>query len=183
MVTGAFFQINKNNLLRPDPLQDRKATIRTRFWRLAQHAAGLRAYRRRLCHAQLVYRPNLCSIGNAHPAGQRGRPGRTASSKRSAQHHWLIHAVQHSAPDRHWLRLEQVGDRVEPYAGLRAPGYVIGDVALYRDLTNRVRLQLQVTNVTNEVLRAQLAVRASRRQLPRTAASVIATIAFTPFSR
>jgi iron complex outermembrane receptor protein len=184
MVTGAFFQINKNNLLRPDPLQGPQGdnpnavlavgAARSRGFELTVEGFVTRNWYTVLTYARLgtrIQRDNVAAlVAQPLPNAPRNTTG-------------LYTRYNILRRTGIGFGLEQVGDRVEPYAGLRAPGYVIGDVALYQDLTNRVRLQLQVTNVTNEVYALSSLFAPRVGNFPGQPRAVIATIAFTPFSR
>jgi len=79
--------------------------------------------------------------------------------------------------------IEQVTERVEPFAGLRAPGYFIADVGLYQDLTSWSRVQLQVTNLANSSYASSILFAARAGFMPGQPRAIIATLTVNPFRR
>ena len=49
------------------------------------------------------------------------------------------------------LGVTHLGERIEPYAGIKAPAYTVVDLFLYRDFGDRVQIQAKLENVFDEV--------------------------------
>ncbi len=79
--------------------------------------------------------------------------------------------------------LEQVTQRVEPFAGIRAAGYAIGDIGVYQELSDRARLQFQVTNVTNRIYAASSLFAARAGNFPGQPRAFMLTLTVNPFRR
>jgi outer membrane receptor protein involved in Fe transport len=79
--------------------------------------------------------------------------------------------------------LESVSERVEPFAGIRAAGYTIADLSIYQELTSRARVQLQITNITNEKYAVSSLFAARAGNFPGQPRAVMVTLAWTPFRK
>jgi len=79
--------------------------------------------------------------------------------------------------------LEQVSERVEPFAGLRAAGYLIADAGLYHEFNAWSRVQLQVTNLANSTYAGSILFAARAGHMPGQPRAVMLTITVNPFRR
>ncbi len=79
--------------------------------------------------------------------------------------------------------LEQLSERVEPFAGIRAAGYVIGDIGLYHELNSWSRMQLQVTNFANSTYRSSILFATRAGIIPGQPRAIIFTFTVNPFRR
>ena len=77
--------------------------------------------------------------------------------------------------------LEGVTNRVEPYAGIRAGGYVIADASLYQDFGTRVHAQFQVTNLANSTYVTGSLFAARAGNIPGQPRAFIFTLSVNPF--
>jgi iron complex outermembrane receptor protein len=77
--------------------------------------------------------------------------------------------------------IEAVDDRVEPFAGIRAPGYAIADLGAYRRLSENARLQVMVTNVFDRKYAVTSLFAARAGNFPGQPRAVTVTLAFNPF--
>jgi iron complex outermembrane receptor protein len=79
--------------------------------------------------------------------------------------------------------LEQVSERAEPFAGIRAAGYFIADAGIYHEFNAWSRLQLQVTNLANSTYRSSILFAARAGIMPGQPRAVIVTFTVNPFRR
>lgn len=79
--------------------------------------------------------------------------------------------------------LEQVSERVEPFAGIRAAGYTIADAGIYHEFNGWSRVQLQVTNLANSTYRSSILFAARAGIMPGQPRAVIVTLTVNPFRR
>lgn len=79
--------------------------------------------------------------------------------------------------------MESVSQRIEPFAGIRASGYTIADVAVYQDLNAWARIQLQVTNVANSTYALASLFAARVGNIPGQPRAFIGTLTVNPFRR
>lgn len=79
--------------------------------------------------------------------------------------------------------LEQVSERVEPFAGIRAAGYTIADAGIYHEFNGWSRVQLQVTNLANSTYRSSILFAARAGIMPGQPRAVIVTFTVNPFRR
>lgn len=79
--------------------------------------------------------------------------------------------------------LEQVSERVEPFAGIRAPGYTIADAGIYHEFNGWSRVQLQVTNLANSTYRSSILFAARAGIMPGQPRAVMVTLTVNPFRR
>lgn len=77
--------------------------------------------------------------------------------------------------------LEQVSERVEPFAGIRAAGYTITDAGIYHDFNSWSRVQLQVTNLANSTYRSSILFAARAGIMPGQPRAVMVTLTVNPF--
>ena len=78
---------------------------------------------------------------------------------------------------------EQVSERVEPFAALRAAGYVIADAGIYHEFNGWSRLQIQVTNLANSTYASSILFAARAGLMPGQPRAVIVTLTVNPFRR
>lgn len=79
--------------------------------------------------------------------------------------------------------LEQVSERVEPFAGIRAAGYTIADAGIYHEFNGWSRVQLQVTNLANSTYGSSILFAARAGIMPGQPRAVIVTLTVNPFRR
>jgi iron complex outermembrane recepter protein len=147
-LTGAWFQVQKKNVLRPDPLFGPNGNnvnavlstgeIRNRGleidlagqllprWNLAANYAYL--------DSEITRDPVASLIGKAMPNAAPHKVG-------------LFTRIDLPRGAGIGGSLEYVGDRVEPFANIAAPAYTVVDGQLFQQLTARVRLLVKLENV------------------------------------
>ncbi len=183
-VSGAFFQINKENILRPDPLlgpggNNANALLSVGKARSRGFEFNVEGFLTRRWYTAFNYANVNTRILNDNIASLIGRP--------------LANAPKHTTG---WFTrynflegtgvgfgLEKASERVEPFAGIRANGYTIADVSFYQELTSRARLQLQITNVTDKKYAVSSLFAARVGNFPGQPRTVMLTFAWTPFRK
>jgi iron complex outermembrane receptor protein len=147
-LTGAWFQAVKQNVLRPDPdfgptgtnvnavlatgevrnrgLEVDLAGAIARGWNVAANYTYL--------DSQITADANAALIGQPLPNAAPHRVG-------------LFTRVDLPLGAAAAGSLEYVAERVEPFAGIRAPAYTVVDLHYFQRLTDRLRLQVRCENV------------------------------------
>lgn len=147
-LTGAWFQVQKKNVLRPDPLFGPNGNnvnavlstgeIRNRGleidlagqllprWNLAANYAYL--------DSAITRDPVASLIGKAMPNAAPHKVG-------------LFTRIDLPRGAGIGGSLEYVGDRIEPFAGIAAPAYTVVDAQYFQQLTGRIRLLAKLENV------------------------------------
>ncbi len=182
--SGAFFNIEKENILRPDPLlgpggNNANALLAVGAARSRGFEFNIEGFVTRRWYTAFNYAYVDTRILRDNVAALVGRP--------------LANAPKHTTG---WFTrynflegtgvgfgLESASDRVEPFAGIRANGYTIADLSFYQELTSRARLQLQITNITNERYATSSLFAARVGNLPGQPRAVMVTFAWTPFRK
>jgi iron complex outermembrane receptor protein len=183
-VSGAFFNINKENILRPDPLlgpggNNANALLSVGEARSRGFEFNVEGFLTRRWYTAFNYANVNTRILKDNIAALIGRP--------------LANAPKHTTG---WFTrynflegtgigfgLESVSERVEPFAGIRANGYTIADVSFYQELTSRARLQLQITNITDKQYATSSLFAARVGNFPGPPRAVMLTFAWTPFRK
>lgn len=183
-VSGAFFNINKENILRPDPLlgptgANANALLSVGEARSRGFEFNVEGFLTRRWYTAFNYAYVGTRILKDNVASLIGKP--------------LANAPKHTTG---WFTrynflegtgigfgLESASERIEPFAGIRADGYTIADVSFYQELTSRARLQLQITNITDKQYATGSLFAARAGNFPGQPRAVIVTFAWTPFRK
>ncbi len=183
-VSAAFFNIEKENILRPDPLLGPLGTNANAL--LAVGAARSRGFEfnvegflTRRWYVAFNYANVNTRILKDNVASLVGQPLANAPKHTTG----LFTRYNLLEGTGVGFGLESVSERVEPFASIRADGYTIADLSFYQELTSRARLQLQITNITNNryALSSLFAARAGN--IPGQPRAVMVTFAWTPFRK
>jgi iron complex outermembrane recepter protein len=184
LLTGAYFHIQKENILRPDPANGPRgdnfnAVLSVGEARSRGFEFNLEGFLTRRWYAAFNYAFVATEILRDNTAALIGQP--------------LANVPRHTTglfTRYNFLRrtgigfgLEQVTERVEPFGGIRAPGYAIGDIGIYQELSDRARLQFQVTNVTNRIYAASSLFAARAGNFPGQPRAFMLTLTVNPFRR
>jgi iron complex outermembrane receptor protein len=183
-VSGAFFHINKGNILRPDPLlgprgDNANALLSVGEARSRGFEFNVEGFLTRRWYTAFNYANVNTRILKDNVASLIGRP------LANAPKHTVGWFTRYNFLEGTGLGfgLERVSERVEPFAGIRADGYTIADVSFYQELTSRARLQLQITNFTNERYAVSSLFAARAGNFPGQPRAVMVTFAWTPFRK
>jgi iron complex outermembrane receptor protein len=183
-LTAAVFHINKRDILRPDPLQgptgnNVNAVLATGAARSRGFEFNLEGFPTRRWYTAFNYAylntritkdPTVSLIGQRLPNAPKHTTG-------------LFMRYDFTDHTGVGLGVEQVGDRVEPFAAIRADGYALLDLSFYQQLTKRARVQLQVSNVTNEKYAVSSLFAARAGNFPGQPRTFTVTLALTPFRK
>lgn len=183
-ITGAFFNIRKENILRPDPQLGPRGTNPNAVFAVGEaRSRGLEfnlegfitrrwytAFNYALVDTQIISDPTSGLVGRPLPNAPRHTVG-------------LFSRYNILEGTGIGLGLEGVSERFEPFAGIRADGYLIADLGLYQDLGTRARLQLQVTNLTNRRYAVSSLFAARVGNFPGQPRAVMLTFTWTPFRK
>ncbi|MBL8207342.1 MAG: TonB-dependent receptor [Blastocatellia bacterium] len=183
-VSGAFFQINKENILRPDPLfgpggNNFNALLAVGEARSRGFEFNIEGFLTRRWYTAFNYANVSTRILKDNVASLIGRPLANAPKHTTG----LFTRYNFLEGTGIGFGLESVSERFEPFAGIRADGYTIADVSFYQDLTSRARLQLQITNITDKQYAASSLFAARVGNLPGQPRTVMLTFAWTPFRK
>lgn len=182
-LTGAFFNIRKENILRPDPqLGPRGINPNAVFAVGAARSRGLEfnleGFLSRRWYTAFNYAlVDTKIISDPTASGVIGRP------LPNAPRHTIGLFTRYNLLEGTGigLGLEGVSERVEPFAAIRADGYLIADLSFYQDLGPRARLQLQVTNLANRRYAVSSLFAARVGNFPGQPRAVMLTFTWTPF--
>lgn len=183
-VSGAFFNINKENILRPDPLlgpsgANANALLSVGEARSRGFEFTVEGFLTRRWYTAFNYAYVNTRILKDNVAALIGRPLANAPKHTTG---WF---TRYNIFERTGVGfgLESASERVEPFAGIRANGYTIADVSFYQDITTRARLQLQITNITDKLYATSSLFAARVGNFPGQPRAVILTFAVTPFRK
>jgi iron complex outermembrane recepter protein len=183
-LTGAFFHLNKSNILRPDPALGPQGNNANALLAVGQaRSRGVEFNVEGFLTSRLYTTFNYAFVSTRilkdNVAAVVGKP--------------LANAPQHTAglfARYNFLKrtgigfgLESLSERVEPFAGIRADGYAIADVAIYQEFNAWSRLQFQVTNVANSTYSASSLFAARAGNIPGQPRALIVTLTVNPFRR
>ncbi len=183
-VSGAFFNINKENMLRPDPLlgpagNNANAVLAVGQARSRGFEFNVEGFLTRSWYMAFNYANVNTRILKDNVASLIGRPLANAPKHTTG----LFTRYNFLESTGIGFGLEKVSDRVEPFAGIRADGYTIADVSFYQELTSRARLQLQITNITDRLYATSSLFAAHVGNFPGQPRAVMLTFSWTPFRR
>jgi len=183
-VSGAFFQINKENILRPDPLlgptgANANALLSVGSARSRGFEFNVEGFLTRRWYTAFNYANVSTRILKDNVASLIGRALANAPKHTTG----LFTRYNFLEGTGIGFGLESVSERIEPFAGIRADGYVIADVSFYQELTSRARLQLQITNVTDKQYAVSSLFAARAGNFPGQPRTVMLTFAWTPFRK
>ncbi|MBK9166555.1 MAG: TonB-dependent receptor [Bryobacterales bacterium] len=184
LLTSSVFHINKDNILRADPNfgpagDNFNAVLPVGKARSTGYEFNLEGFFTSRWYAAFNYALVDTKILRDNVPALIGRP--LANAPRHSTGLFTRYNVLRNTGVG--FGIEQVSERVEPFAGFRAPGYLIADAALYHDFSSRARLQLQVTNLANSThaLAALFATRVGN--FPGQPRAVMLTLTVNPFRR
>lgn len=183
-VSGAWFNINKDNLLRPDPLfgpsgNNFNALLPVGAARSRGFEFNIEGFITRRWYTAFNYAFVDTKILRDNVASLIGRPLANAPKHTTG----LFTRYNFLESTGIGFGLERASERVEPFAGIRADGYTIADVSIYQELTSRARLQLQITNITDKQYATGSLFAARVGNLPGQPRTVMLTFAWTPFRK
>ncbi len=183
-ISGAFFHINKENILRPDPLlgpggNNANALLSVGAARSRGFEFNVEGFLTRRWYTAFNYAYVDTKILRDNVAALIGRPLANAPKHTTG---WF---TRYNFLESTGLGfgLESVSERIEPFAGIRAKGYTIADVSFYQELTSRARLQLQITNITDKQYATSSLFAARVGNFPGQPRTVMLTLAWTPFRK
>lgn len=183
-VSSSVFNIEKKNILRPDPAlgpqgNNVNAVLSVGAARSRGYEFNVEGFFTSRWYTAFNYAFVSTRILEDNVAGLIGRP--------------LANAPRHTAglfTRYNFLKrtgfgfgLEQVSERIEPFAGIRADGYVIADAGIYHELNAWARVQLQVTNLANSTYATSSLFLARAGNLPGQPRAIIFTLTVNPFRR
>ncbi|MBX3278667.1 MAG: TonB-dependent receptor [Acidobacteria bacterium] len=183
-ISGAFFNIRKNNILRPDPLlgpggDNANALLSVGRARSRGFEFNVEGFLTRRWYTAFNYANVNTRILKDNTTALIGRPLANAP-KHTAGWFTRYNFLENTGVG---FGLESVSERVEPFAGIRADGYTIADLSFYQDLNSRARLQLQITNITNRRYAASSLFASRVGNFPGQPRAVMLTLAWTPFRK
>lgn len=183
-VSGAFFNINKENILRPDSLlgptgANANALLSVGEARSRGFEFNVEGFLTRRWYTAFNYANINTRILKDNIASLIGRPLANAPKHTTG----LFTRYNFLEGTGVGFGLESVSERVEPFAGIRADGYTTADVSFYQELTSRARLQLQITNITDKQYAVSSLFAARAGNFPGQPRSVMLTFAWTPFRK
>jgi iron complex outermembrane receptor protein len=183
-VSGAFFNINKENILRPDPLlgptgANANALLSVGEARSRGFEFNVEGFLTRRWYTAFNYAYVNTRILKDNVASLIGRPLANAPKHTTG----LFTRYNFLEGTGIGFGLESVSERIEPFAGIRADGYTIADVSFYQELTSRARLQLQITNITDKRYAVSSLFAARVGNFPGQPRAVMVTFAWTPFRK
>jgi iron complex outermembrane recepter protein len=183
-VSSAFFNINKENMLRPDPLlgpagNNANAVLAVGQARSRGFEFNVEGFLTRRWYTAFNYANVNTRILKDNVASLVGKPLANAPKHTTG----LFTRYNFLESTGIGFGLEKVSERVEPFAGIRADGYTIADVSCYQELTSRARLQLQITNITDKQYATSSLFAARAGNFPGQPRAVMLTFAWTPFRK
>lgn len=183
-VSGAWFNINKENILRPDPLlgpggNNANALLSVGEARSRGFEFNVEGFLTRRWYTAFNYAFVDTKILRDNVASLIGRPLANAPKHTTG----LFTRYNFLEGTGIGFGLESASERIEPFAGIRANGYTIADVSFYQELTSRARLQLQITNITNKQYATSSLFAARVGNFPGQPRTVMLTFVWTPFRK
>lgn len=183
-VSGAWFNINKDNLLRPDPVfgpsgNNFNALLPVGAARSRGFEFNVEGFITRRWYTAFNYAFVDTKILRDNVASLIGRPLANAPKHTTG----LFTRYNFLESTGIGFGLESASERIEPFAGIRADGYTIADVSIYQELSSRARLQLQITNITDKQYATGSLFAARVGNLPGQPRTVMLTFAWTPFRK
>jgi iron complex outermembrane receptor protein len=183
-ISGAFFNIEKENVLRPDPqLGPRGNNVNALLAIGAARSRGfefnVEGFLTRRWYTAFNYANVDTLILKDNTASLIGQP--LANAPRHTTGLFTRYNILEGTGIG--LGLESISRRVEPFAGIRTPGYAIADLSFYQDLTPRARLQLQVTNIANRSYAVSSLFAARAGNFPGQPRAIMLTLTLTPFRK
>jgi iron complex outermembrane receptor protein len=183
-ISGAFFNIEKENVLRPDPqLGPRGNNVNALLAVGAARSRGfefnVEGFLTRRWYTAFNYANVDTLILKDNTASLIGQP--LANAPRHTTGLFTRYNILEGTGIG--LGLESISRRVEPFAGIRTPGYAIADLSFYQDLTPRARLQLQVTNIANRSYAVSSLFAARAGNFPGQPRAIMLTLTLTPFRK
>ena len=183
-VSAAFFNINKENVLRPDPLlgpsgNNVNALLSIGTARSRGLEFNIEGFLTRRWYTAFNYAYVNTQILKDNVASLIGKPLANAPKHTTG----LFTRYNFLESTGIGFGLESVSERIEPFAGFRAAGYTIADLSFYQELTSQARLQLQVTNITNKRYAVSSLFATRVGNFPGQPRAVMLTLGWTPFRR
>lgn len=183
-VSGAWFNIEKDNLLRPDPVfgpsgNNFNALLPVGSARSRGFEFNVEGFVTRRWYTAFNYALVDTKILRDNVASLIGRPLANAPKHTTG---WF---TRYNFLERTGIGfgLESASERVEPFAGLRADGYTMADVSFYQELGAQARLQLQITNIADKQYATSSLFAARVGNFPGQPRAVMVTFAWTPFRK
>lgn len=183
-VSGAFFHLDKENILRPDPLlgpnrDNVNALLAVGQARSRGVEFNVEGFISRRWYLALNYAYVSTRILKDNVAALVGSPLANAPKHTTG----LFTRYNFLEGTGIGFGLESVSARVEPFAGIRAAGYTIADLSFYQDLSSRARLQVQITNLADKLYATSSLFAARAGNFPGQPRTVMVTLAWTPFRK
>ena len=183
-VSGAFFNINKENILRPDPLlgpggNNANALLSVGQARSRGFELNVKGFLTRRWSTAFNYANINTRILKDNVAALIG------STLANAPKHTTGWFTRYNFLEGMGIGfgLEKASEGIKPFAGIRANGYTIADVSFYQELTSRTRLQLQITNITDKLYATSSLFAARVGNFPGQPRAVMVTFAWMPFRK
>ena len=183
-LTGAFFHINKANILRPDPALGPQGNNVNALLAVGQARSrgvelNLEGFLTSRWYTTANYAFVSTEIMKDNVGALVGKP------LANAPRHTVGLFSRYNFLKRTGLGfgLENVSARQEPFAGIRADGYLIADVGLYQEFNNWSRLQFQVTNLANSTYSVSSLFAGRVGNMPGQPRAFILTLTVNPFRR
>jgi iron complex outermembrane receptor protein len=183
-LTGAFFDIEKSNMLRTDPAlgpsgTNSNAVLAIGKARSRGFEANLEGFLTSRLYATLNYAYVGTEILKDNVAAAVGK--RLANAPRHTVGLFARYNVFKNTSIG--FGLEGVTERIEPYAVIRADGYVVADVSLYQEINKWSRLQFQVTNIANSTYALSCMFAARAGNVPGQPRAIMVVYTINPFRR
>jgi iron complex outermembrane recepter protein len=183
-LTGAFFNIEKSNMLRTDPAlgpsgNNSNAVLAIGKARSRGFEANLEGFLTSRWYATLNYAFVGTDILKDNVATAVGKP--LANAPRHTV--GLFARYNFFRKTSIGFGLEGVTERIEPYAVIRADGYVVADVSLYQEINKWSRLQFQVTNIANSTYALSCMFAARAGNVPGQPRAFLVVYTINPFRR
>jgi len=183
-LTGAFFNIDKSNILRTDPAlgpqgNNSNAVLAIGKARSRGFEANLEGFITSRWYATFNYAFVGTEILKDSVAAAIGKP------MANAPRHTVGLFTRYNFLKNTGIGfgLEGVTERIEPYAGIRANGYVVADASIYQDITKWSRLQFQVTNIANSTYALSCLFAARAGNIPGQPRAMMVMWTINPFRR
>jgi iron complex outermembrane receptor protein len=183
-LTGAFFNIDKSNILRPDPAlgpagDNANAVLAVGKARSRGVELNLEGFLTARWYSTFNYAFVDTDILEDNVAALIGRP------LANAPRHTVSLFTRYNVLRRTGVSfgVEGVSERVEPFAGIRADSYVVCDVGIYQEVNSWSRLQLQVTNIANRTYALSSLFAARAGNIPGQPRAVMLVYTINPFRR
>ena len=183
-LTGAFFNIDKSNMLRTDPAlgpqgNNSNAVLAIGKARSRGFEGNLEGFITSRWYATFNYAFVATEILKDNVAAAVGK--RMPNAPRHTV--GLFTRYNFLKSTGVGFGLEGVTERIEPYAGIRADGYVVADVSIYQDINKWSRLQFQVTNIANSTYALSCLFAARAGNIPGQPRAMMVMFTINPFRR